>query len=89
MIGPIKAINGQLHIVSYDALTMAAQYEKITLPMDEEKDLCIGLNPGDYLFRIVQLFDPKSVDENDDKNPHFLLEYESGRCEPWEKVAWL
>lgn len=83
-------IGGQgLHLISYDALTMAAQFDDEILPSKFERGNCIDLPQGEYRLRVVQTYDPSQVTRPGEGKPHFIVEYEAGRAEGWDEVAWL
>jgi hypothetical protein len=87
--GCIEAKSGRLNFVSYDALTMAAQFEDELLPSNHEATLAIDVLPGTYKIRILQMFDPMKVESIPDGTPHFLIEIISGVCPPWGEAAWI
>ncbi|MFS2139437.1 hypothetical protein [Duganella sp. Dugasp56] len=87
--GAIRVGDHGLHLVSYDALTMAAQFDDETLPSKFERKNCIELPAGEYRLRVVQTYDPFQVTPSADGAPHFIVEYESGRADGWGQVAWL
>jgi hypothetical protein len=88
-IGAIRVGGQGLHLVSYDALTMAAQFDDETLPSKFEHSNYIELPPGEYRLRVVQTYDPSQVTRPADGAPHFIVEYENGHAEGWNDVAWL
>ena len=78
--GTIRNTGDTLHLVNYDSLTMAAQFEDHRLPDKETANYQVPLPSGLYRFRIVQLVDPKTrFWETLGEAPAFLLEYET--CE--------
>ena len=85
-LGSIVVTGDRLHLVSYDALTMAAQFDDETLPSKYEMDAFICLKAGTYRVRIVQMFDPARVDLT--PTPDFLIEFEAGTEPAWQTVAW-
>lgn len=72
--GPIIASTGQLLLVNYETLTMAAQYEDVTLPEKHLEHCRIGIEPGSYECQITQMFNPESHDQNDDGDLDFILQ---------------
>lgn len=86
--GGIDASTGTLHLVSYSALTMAAQFNDEKLPCRNEAHLQFRVTPGPVRLRLVQMFDPSSLDGPDDDQPHFVIEVEPGAEEAWPGVAW-
>jgi hypothetical protein len=89
VIGCIEATTDRLHLVSYDALTMAAQFEDEDLPSKHEQELSIPVVPGQYIVRVVQMYDPSKVGVAHEGRPHFLVEVSRGQSESWSNVAWL
>jgi hypothetical protein len=87
VIGCINASGGKLHIVSYDALTMAAQFEDETIPSKHDADTYINVEPGYYRVRVVQRFDPSRTTET--SAPDFFIELELGEGPAWTTVPWL
>jgi len=83
----IVATGNRLHLASYTALTMAAQFRDCALPGEHEEDLAIPVVPGRYRVRIVQMYDPEAL-EHLNGEPHFLVEMELGHAERWRDVAW-
>jgi hypothetical protein len=88
--GHIVVSSSQLHVASYTALTMAAQFPKYGIPDKHETDLTVDLAPGSYQVRLVQMYDPDDFEQAD--NPpfgiHFLLEFRPGDGPAWKHVAW-
>jgi hypothetical protein len=86
--GAISVTDGALNLVSYDALTMAAQFDDEVLPSRHEKHLRFELPNGDYRIRIVQLYDPDRLSKPDESELDFIVEYEPGDSPPWSGMAW-
>jgi hypothetical protein len=86
-IGGISASTGTLLVSSYDALTMAAQFEDEPLPAKQEQHQLLEVVAGPYRVRVVQTYDPRG-DQPSEGAPHFLIELESGSCDPWKTLAW-
>ncbi|GAB3986313.1 hypothetical protein V1634_06010 [Plantactinospora veratri] len=89
--GPIRVTAGQLHLVNYESLTMAAQFDDVRLPEPHRQDLVFEVPTGIYRCEVNQLDDP-DVDLEDDPDrsrPHFLLTLTAGRqAEPWRTPPW-
>ena len=85
--GAILATGDRLQIVSYDALTMAAQFADEVLPSKHELNLAVPVVPGPYAARIVQMVDPDRISET--PAPHFVIELEARDAPAWSSVAWL
>ena len=88
IFGAIRVTDGALYIVSYDALTMAAQFDDEVLPAKHEKALRVDLPNGVYRIRVVQLNDPVRLSKADEAEPDFTIEYEQGSAMPWSGIAW-
>lgn len=88
VVGAIEATSNRLHLVSYSALTMAAQFEDELLPSKHERDLVIAVEPGQYNVRIVQLYNPDKAGFARKRKPHFLIELALGQSAIWSNVAW-
>ena len=73
----INNSTGDLHLLNYDSLTMAAQFDDHLLPDEESKKYRISLPVGLLKVRIIQLIDPTKDGFWDefDKKPGFVLEY--------------
>ncbi len=84
--GQIVVTGGELHLASYTALTMAAQFPEYGIPDKSEQDLVVSVAPGTYKVRIVQKYDPKAVDAHN--SGEVLLELEPGDATNWPAVAW-
>jgi hypothetical protein len=92
-IGPIRVTAGQLHLVNYESLTMAAQFDDVRLPERHLQDLVFDVPTGTYGCEIVQLDDPDGDFEDLDGDrrtvPDFVLSLTTGRAvEPWREPAW-
>jgi hypothetical protein len=85
--GQILVTGDRLHLASYTALTMAAQFPEYRIPGKHEEDQAIAAAAGRYRVRIVQMYDPKSAAVPTD-GLHFLLEMELGEAPEWKEVAW-
>lgn len=55
----IRASGEHLLLTNYESLTMAAQFESVTLPEPHARDLLVPVQPGLYRCRVVQRFDPE------------------------------
>ncbi|MBE1485356.1 hypothetical protein [Plantactinospora soyae] len=89
--GPIQVTSGQLHVLNYESLTMAAQFADVRLPEPYMRDLVLELPTGSYGCEIVQLDDPDGDidDESERERPHFLVTLTAGQQpEPWSQPAW-
>lgn len=86
--GTLFPKDGIIHIVSYTALTMAAQFEDYTVPTDTEKDYVFRTEKTPQKVRVIQMYDPRSVDYDKFPEFHFLIEYESGQADSWDGMNW-
>lgn len=84
----IRVTNGRLHLVSYTAMTMAAQFADETLPATMEAGLFIPLDNGAYVVRLVQTFDPDCADAVTKEHADFVLELQAGSGISNVNVAW-
>ncbi|MEO3743721.1 hypothetical protein [Plantactinospora sp. B5E13] len=73
--GTIRVTAGQLHLVNYESLTMAAQFDHVRLPEPHLCDLVFDLPNGEYGCEIVQLDDPDADSDHapDPDQPHFVV----------------
>jgi len=85
--GSVRTAPGKLHFVSYDALTMAAQFADEKLPAKTESEFAFDV-AGDVRIRVVQMFDPRRTTEIPEREVHFIIEVEPGDAPPWTAVAW-
>jgi len=60
-VGLITAKSDRLHLMNYDSLTMAAQFEDHHLPDKETKKYAITVSPGSYLCTLQTLFEPGEI----------------------------
>lgn len=92
--GRITATGARLHLMSYDELTMAAQFEDVILPQKGTADWSVSVEPGEYKCRVVQLYDPAQAQAKtvfNQESPHFRIELtkaERGRSSKIKKVPW-
>jgi hypothetical protein len=85
----ITVRGGQLHLASYTAVTMAAQFSDERLPSETEAKCCIALPNGEYALRIVQMYNPARCDEPAEDKPHFIIEVLTQSKEHRGNVLWL
>jgi len=81
IFGSIIPTCGDLHLTSYSALTMAAQFNDVTLPEDHERNLKVTLKKAPHKIRIVQNYNPDAVDLDSFSEPHFIIEIEEDEAE--------
>lgn len=90
--GSIVASQGRLLLTSYDSLTMAAQFDDVTLPLPEEQGQVVQVTPGTYGCRIVQLHDHSYSPENsaalDAAKAHYIVQLSKSDAAsaPWQEV---
>jgi hypothetical protein len=90
--GNIKSTVGALHLVNYDSLTMAAQFEDHRLPDKETNHYSVPLESGSYAFRVVQLVNPRSSwSESLGDGAAFVLEFEptTEQSNHFTAVPWI
>jgi len=83
--GLIRASRGQLHLTSYDELTMAAQFADVRLPRPGTGEWSVRLATGPYTCRVVQLYDPAEAESEavfEQDSPHFAVEIEAAQVAP-------
>jgi hypothetical protein len=88
----ISVSSGVLNLVSYNALTMAAQFDDESLPANNESGLTIEVPNGDYTVRLVQMYDPDEPEDFEDEpegTPAFLIELDEGGFSPEDAIVWL
>ena len=88
--GPLQVVGGSLLLTNYESLTMAAQFEDVTLPEKHQEDLLVSLPDGEYTCRIIQMFDPEQEESAGDEKPDFVVEIlkATGKPAPWENIPW-
>jgi len=59
----IQVTNGKLHLVNYETLSMAAQFQDTKLPENHLAGLFIELENGTYLVEFVQIINPEEVEK--------------------------
>jgi hypothetical protein len=57
--GKIKVSHSKLHLINYESITLAAQFEDEQLPDSDMETLHVTLDNGIYDVHIRQLFDPE------------------------------
>lgn len=57
--GKIKVTNSKLHLINYESITLAAQFEDEQLPDSDLETLYVSLENGIYEVTIRQLLDPE------------------------------
>jgi len=72
----IKSGAQGLFLISYSALTMAAQFEDEALPSQHEADLNLDIVAGDYHLQIYQHYEPDDYNFTGESGPHFSLKLE-------------
>jgi hypothetical protein len=88
--GPLRVVGGSLLLTNYESLTMAAQFNDVTLPEKHQEDLCVSLPDGSYTCRIIQMFDPEQERTAGDGNADYVVEVlmETANPAPWESIPW-
>ena len=88
--GPLHVVGGSVLLTNYESLTMAAQFDDVTLPEKHQEALLVSLPDGDYTCRIIQMFDPEQEESASEGVPDFVVEIlkATGTLEPWERIPW-
>jgi hypothetical protein len=88
--GALQVVGGSLLVTNYESLTMAAQFEEVTLPEKHKEDLLVSSPDGDYTCRIIQMFDPEQEESAGDDRPDFVVELlkATGKPASWESIPW-
>jgi hypothetical protein len=88
--GPLQVVGGSLLLTNYESLTMAAQFEDVTLPEKHQEDLVVALSDGTYTCKIIQMFDPDEEESADDDKPDFVVQVYEAAAEvmPWKSIPW-
>lgn len=83
--GPIVSTRGRLCLVTYESLTMAAQFDDVTLPEPHMADLALDVQPGTYDCTVTQFDDDDST-----PGPHLAvaLSATGAARPPWRQPAW-
>jgi hypothetical protein len=88
--GPLRVTGGSLLLTNYESLTMAAQFDDVTLPEPHQEDLLVSLPDGDYTCRITQMFDPSQEESAFENNAGFVIEVlkATEKDAAWESIPW-
>jgi hypothetical protein len=88
--GPLEVLGGSLLLTNYESLTMAAQYKDVTLPETHQEDSLVSLPDGNFVCRIIQMFDPEHEESAGDDKPDFVVELQKakGKITSWESIPW-
>jgi len=88
--GPLEVVGGNLLLTNYESLTMAAQFDDVTLPEKHQEQLLVELPDGNYSVRIIQMFDPEQEDSAGGDRADFVFEVleATGEVPPWELTPW-
>ena len=85
--------NGKLLLTTYESLTMAAQFEDVSLPEAHEAEQVIEVAPGSYRVTVIQCFQTEQAESDEVFNqttPHYIVALESANEEiaPIKEVPW-
>jgi hypothetical protein len=69
----IEVTNGELYLVNYTDLTMAAQFDDITLPAKENAEWKFNVENGIYTVTVRQMFDPEHYDYDETDSTAFEI----------------
>jgi hypothetical protein len=87
--GPLHVVGGAVLVTNYESLTMAAQYADVRLPQQHERDQLVELPDGEYVCRVVQMFDPEEAESAGADQPDFVLEFSrSAGTRAWSRIPW-
>lgn len=88
--GPILVTGGSVLLTNYESLTMAAQYDDVTLPEKHQTHLLIPVPDGSYTCRIIQMRNPDDDDASGTDSADFMIELHKSvtPCERWETIPW-
>jgi hypothetical protein len=88
--GPLEVVGKSLLLTNYESLTMAAQFEHVTLPEKHQSDLLVSLPNGNYSCTITQMFDPAQQQLVGGGKPDFVVEILKTHdpLAPWECIPW-
>lgn len=89
VMGSISSSCGRLLLTSFESLTMAAQFQDVTLPQSHERENVLSVSPGLYDCRILQLSDPES-DTPFEESVNFICELSHANSprEAWGDIPW-
>jgi len=71
--GFINVTEGELFLINYEDLSMAAMYEDEELPQPHNADLKVQIENGAYSVIVNQLFDPEKFIDDEGESLHFEI----------------
>jgi len=90
--GGIVTTEGRLLLTSYEALTMAAQFDDVRLPEEHQRDQLLRVTPGSYACAIAQRYRPDRVASryafSGAKHFSVGLARRADLPEPWPAIPW-
>jgi hypothetical protein len=88
--GGIVCSAGQLCLVNYEDLTMAAQFPDVRLPQEHQKDLVFDVPAGSYTCRVLRLHVASTGDRPGPPKTDILVELTASAAmpDPWDKIPW-
>ena len=91
-VGGIHVSHGKLCLVSYESLTMAAQFEDVSLPEPHEADCLFDVPAGAYRCSITRVRLAGTGDGPRDRGPDIVVALEAVEAnllpDVWEDVPW-
>lgn len=86
----ITVTNEKLYLTNFEDLTMAAQFRDEKVPSNNNSDLAIPLENGQYLVTVRQLFDPENYmnNENGQVNFEIVLQIADQETEKIDRIFW-
>lgn len=88
--GGLHVKGGSLLVTNYESLSMAAQFDDVTLPEKHQTTLLVPLADGEYAVRIVQMFDPEQQESAGAGQADFVIEVvpAAKKLAPWKSIPW-
>jgi hypothetical protein len=88
--GPLRVTGGSVLMTNYESLTMAAQFEDITLPEKHQRHLLLAVPDDNYTCRVIQMFDPQHQESAEDGGPDFVVELLPAARDgaAWQDIPW-
>lgn len=91
--GKIKVSHSKLHLINYESLSFAAQFEEEQLPEEELADLNVKLDNAVYDVKVRQLFNPDEEGISEDMLGFEILLQKSekkgkGKLNNFKELVW-
>ena len=87
--GPLTSVQGRLLLTNYESLSMAAQFQTVSLPEAHQSYLLLKVAPGSYTCRVIQFTDPDQ-ESDDGREIDFAIQLQrgDGTPQPWRAIPW-